>query len=132
MINKKAFLLLSFLFILPFSFNAFLQFPISKLQIIMPDSSEDLTCIIYYETTNRSVGNLTTSLTNGKTAINNPPWYNSEVQHIGLVILCPPYYGDSIIVSSSPAVNTSLTKRMLMPTNIPMINAIIGFIFLFG
>src|SRR3989344_5923805 len=100
MINKKAFLLLSFLFILPFSFNAFLQFPISKLQIIIPDSSEDLTCIIYYETTNKSVGNLTISLTNGKTAINNPSWYNSGIQHTGLVIQCPPYYSDSIIISS--------------------------------
>src|SRR3989344_7369417 len=100
MINKKAFLLLSFLFILPFSFNAFLQSPIAKLQIIIPDSSEDLTCIIYYETTNKSVGNLTISLTNGKTAINNPSWYNSGIQHTGLVIQCPPYYSDSIIISS--------------------------------
>ena len=107
MINKKAYLLLSFLFILPFSFNAFLQSPIAKLQIIIPDSNEDLTCVIYYETTNKTINNLSTSLTNGKTVINNPAWYNSGIQHTGLVTQCPPYYGSSIIVSSIKQEETS-------------------------
>ena len=97
--NKKVYLLLIILLVLPFTFKAFLISPIVKLQIIIPDSNEDLTCNIYYEKPDKTIGKEDILLSNGKTAITGLSWYNTNVNHTGLVVQCPLYFGNSITVS---------------------------------